>query len=164
MQDDTYQSHFKITPTVRGVSKDEATTAHHKQLEALLSNLNILYIYTDGSQIKNGERTLAGAGWVLYRSGEEHQTGSKGLGSTAEVYDTEMTALLRGIQCAIEYPSRLPHPQPEHISIILFSDNDSAVKTISSVLPGSSQDTSRQFVELARELLDSNNGYDLEVA
>ena len=51
-------------------------------------------------EVEQENRT--GAGWVIYWKGIERRSRNEGMGRFAEVYDTEMLTLLRGLEAAVE--------------------------------------------------------------
>ncbi|KAG8794770.1 hypothetical protein FRC16_010367 [Serendipita sp. 398] len=157
IQDNQYGERFKVSPAVKGINKAEAAEAHREHIARIANNPNAIAVYTDGSLIHDGGHTRAGAGWVLYSKGEERATGSVGLGTTAEVYDAEMTALSKGLHCAIDHLTNTPSYHVDtHASIFLFSDNTSAVRSIPSAALGSSQSESQDFLEAAKGFLDGH--------
>jgi hypothetical protein len=52
------------------------------------------------------------------------------MGKSAEVYDAEMLALLRGLEAAIAFQQNTPETSRRQPTIILFADNTSAVEVI----------------------------------
>jgi ribonuclease HI len=94
-----------------------------------------------------------GAGWVVYWKGEERRRGNEGMGKSAEVYDAEMLALLRGLEAAIAFQQNTRETSRRQPTIILFADNTSAVEAITKEKPGPSQELSQKFVEMATTFL-----------
>ena len=69
----------------------------------------------------------------------ERRRGSEGMGRFAEVYDTEMLALLRGVEAVIDFQQETPELDRRRLTIILFADNTSSVEVITEEKPGPSQ-------------------------
>ena len=65
--------------------------------------------YTDGSMKEKDQEQWTGVGWVVYWKGRERRCGHEGMGMSAEVYNTEMLALLRGLKMAIEVQQEMPN-------------------------------------------------------
>lgn len=65
-----------------------------------------LILYTDGSQEvdQDGEKTKAGAGWVVKRADKWFYLNGCSLGKGAEVCDAEATAIVYGFQAALASP------------------------------------------------------------
>jgi len=63
-----------------------------------------LFVYTDGSQLKDsrGKAKGAGAGWTVQLLGLTVTKGKLSLGESAEVFDAEAIALKEGMKAAID--------------------------------------------------------------
>lgn len=154
--DEALSRRLKACPGIQGTSKREAAEDHLKLTERLAANPGALAVYTDGSQINRNGHRLTGAGWVLYWRGQERDHGSVGLGTSAEVYDAEMTALANGLKGAINFIHQTEDHHPKPTTIFIFADNSSAVRSIPIARPFSSQDASQRFIEAARSFLEGN--------
>ncbi|KAK1837352.1 endonuclease reverse transcriptase, partial [Colletotrichum chrysophilum] len=62
-------------------------------------------VYSDGSQMTDGKRTSAGAGWVGYQAARQIFRGSEPLGSQTEFFDAEAQSALQGLLTAIKSPT-----------------------------------------------------------
>ena len=109
------------------------------------------------------QESQTGVGWVLYWKGMERRNGSKGMGKHAEVYDTKMLALLRGLETAMEFQPTMPAGNREQARIILFADNTSLIASITNEKPGLSQQISQKFMETATQFLNKNRRASIEV-
>ena len=105
-----------------------------------------------------------GAGWVVYWKGLERRSGREGMGKLAEVYDTKMLALLRGLETAIEFQQEMPNANRRRTRIILFADNTASVMAITKEDPGSSQQILQKFVETAIAFLNMNRRVTIEIS
>lgn len=159
--DEDIGGRLRVTPAKLGVTKDEAAKSHNTLVTEKKSQGNYILGYTDGSQRPTATGPINGAGWVLYDEANELGSGKEGLGARAEVYDAEMVALLRGLRLAIEYANTEP---AKYLNIILFSDNDSAVKNITKEQAGANQSISIDFMRAAEVFLKEKEGRTLEVA
>ena len=86
------------------------------------------------------------------------------MGKLAEVYDTKMLALLRGLETVIKFQPELPNTNRRRMRIILFTDNTASVMAITKEDPGSSQQISQKFVETAIAFLDANGRATIEIS
>ena len=105
-----------------------------------------------------------GAGWVVYWKGLERRSRREGMGKLAEVYDTEMLALLRGLETAIKFQQESPNANRRRMRIILFADNTASVMAITKEDPRSSQQISQKFMETAIVFLDANGRATIKIS
>ena len=61
------------------------------------------------------------------------------MGRFAKVYNTEMLALLRGLEAEVNFQQELLEVDRRQSMIILFANNTSSVKVITEEKPGLSQ-------------------------
>ncbi|CCF35795.1 reverse transcriptase [Colletotrichum higginsianum] len=123
-------------------TKDELATAFTDRLGAL-SKRDIV-VYTDGSQMVDGSRTAAGAGWVGYQATRQIFRGSEPLGHQTEVFDAEAQAAFRGLLEAMRSPTAR---MADNVHICL--DNLAVTARLVTRSPGSSQARFRAFSELS---------------
>ena len=90
-------------PARSGTTKGEAADEHQTRISQISQKKEYIITYTDGSMKEIEQENQTGAGWVIYWKGIERRRGSKGMGRYAEVYNTEMLALLRGLEAAINF-------------------------------------------------------------
>jgi ribonuclease HI len=112
------------TPIQYSVSKNDKPTATTKHLNFLQHNTDNIIVYTDGSKGQS-----LGSAFVIYYKGNilcEHKFP---IGSRAEVFDAEVTAITN----AIHYLAQ--HPLPAH-KIYIFFDNSSAISALAQVSSG----------------------------
>ena len=121
-------------------------------------------MYTDGSMTEKDHECRTGVGWGVYWKGLERRSGREGMRKLAEVYDTEMLALLRGLETAIEFQQETPNANRRRTRIILFADNTASVMAITKEDPGSSQQISQKFVETTITFLDTNRRVTIEIS
>ncbi|TIC95781.1 putative RNA-directed DNA polymerase from transposon BS [Colletotrichum higginsianum] len=119
-------------------TKDELATAFTDRLGAL-SKRDIV-VYTDGSQMVDGSRTAAGAGWVGYQATRQIFRGSEPLGHQTEVFDAEAQAAFRGLLEAMRSPTAR---MADNVHICL--DNLAVTARLVTRSPGSSQARFRAF-------------------
>ena len=86
------------------------------------------------------------------------------MGKLAEVYDTEMLALLRRLETVIEFQQELPNTNRRCMRIILFTDNTASVMAITKEDPGSSQQILQKFEETTITFLDANRRATIEIS
>ncbi|QRV91224.1 Reverse transcriptase from mobile element jockey protein [Ceratobasidium sp. AG-Ba] len=112
-----------------------------------------LLCYGDGSKrIINGSRRV-GAGFLITRSGREVSRGKLSLGPRADVFDAEMMALAISAKRAAYMVSQSQSPPP---FIIFSSDNQAAVRSISSLKPHAAQAASIMFRRSIDQILTDN--------
>ena len=102
-RDKEYATRLIMNPARRGLTKGEAADEHRTRIMKLQQEDDYIITYTDGSMKEKERIHRTGAGWVLYWKGMERRGGCEGMGGLAEVYNTEMLALLRGLETAIEF-------------------------------------------------------------
>jgi ribonuclease HI len=85
-----------------GSKKEQAAKDFEEFLPCI--PLRDIQVFSDGSkqEAKDGS---AGGGYVTYQGGQQIDRKAFSLGCTAEVYDTEAIAALRGAQAALAAPS-----------------------------------------------------------
>jgi len=103
VRDVQYTTRLTTNPARRGFTKGEAANEHRTRIIQISQENDYIITYTDGSMKEKNQEHRTGAGWVVYWKGTERRSGGEGMGSLAEVYDAEMTALLRGLEAAIEF-------------------------------------------------------------
>ena len=86
------------------------------------------------------------------------------MGRLAEVYNTEMLALLRGLELAIELQQEMLQMNRKWTKIILFADNTALITAITKEAPGLSQQTSQKFIKTTITFLDKNRQATIEVS
>ena len=86
------------------------------------------------------------------------------MGKLAEVYDTKILALLRGLETAIEFQQELPNTNRTRMRIILFADNTASVMAIMKEDPRSSQQILQKFMETAIAFLNANGRATIEIS
>ncbi|KZL83932.1 reverse, partial [Colletotrichum incanum] len=99
-----------------------------------------IVIYSDGSQMTDGSRTSAGAGWIGYQATRQIFRGSEPLGSQTEVFDAEAQAALQGLLEAVRSPTAR---MADNVHICL--DNLAVAARLVSQSAGSSQTRFRAF-------------------
>ena len=151
-------------PAQRGHTKGEAANEHQMRITQLAYKEDYIITYTNRSMTEKDHECQTGAGWVVYWKGLERRSGREGMGKLAEVYDTEMLALLRGLETAIEFQQELPNVNRRHMRIILFADNTASVTAIMKEDPGLSQQILQKFVETAIAFLDANRRATIEIS
>jgi len=164
VRDVQYTTRLTTNPAQRGFTKGEAANEHRTRIIQISQENDYIITYTDGSMKEKNQEHRMGAGWVVYWKGMERRSGGEGMGSLAEVYDAEMTALLRGLEAAIEFQQEAPDANRRRTKIVLFTDNTASVTAIMKEAPGSSQLTSQRFVETAIKFLDTNRRATIEVS
>jgi ribonuclease HI len=107
--------------------------------------------------LKTGERT--GAGYAIYRNGEEIATGRVGLGARSDNYDGELCALA----AAAERAKRLSAEDNSITRWDLYSDNNSAVGAIGSRAAQAGQIFSLSFCSSADSFLSSSQAHSIRV-
>jgi ribonuclease HI len=158
-----YATRISTNPAHRGITKGEAADEHRTRITQISQENEYIIVYTDGSMKEREQENWTGAGWVVYWKGEERRRGNEGMGRSAEVYDAEILALLRGLEAAIAFQQNTPETSRRQPTIILFADNTSAVEAITKGKPGPSQELSQKFVEMATTFLDENRGARIEI-
>ncbi|QRW06896.1 Reverse transcriptase from mobile element jockey protein [Ceratobasidium sp. AG-Ba] len=119
-----------------------------------------LLCYSDGSKrITNGSRRV-GAGFLIIRSGQEVSQGKLSLGPRADVFDAEMMALAISAKRA-EYMVAHSHDPPK--SILFSSDNQAAVRSISSLKPHNAQCASIIFRKAIDAILSNHPHIEITV-
>ncbi|OHW96943.1 endonuclease reverse transcriptase [Colletotrichum incanum] len=103
-----------------------------------------IVVYTNGSQMLDGSRTSAGAGWVGYQATRQIFRGSEPLGLQTEVFDAEAQAAFRGLLEAMRSPTAR---MADNVHICL--DNLAVAARLVTRSPGSSQARFRAFGELS---------------
>ena len=146
-RDTQYVTRMTMNPAQRGHTKGEAANEHQMRIMQLAYKEDYIITYTNRSMTEKDHECQTGAGWVVYWKGLERRSRREGMGKLAEVYDTEMLALLRGLETAIEFQQELPNANRRCMRIILFTDNTASVMAITKEDPGSSQQISQKFVE-----------------
>ena len=118
-------------------SKDKAEAAddHMKKIKELSRQSQHLLVYTDGSKRTLHRTKRVGAGVVGYYRGQIVFELRMGLGSDAEVYDSEMAALMLGAYRAVQFANR--NNDINHIWF--FADNTAAIGTIFDPKPRAGQ-------------------------
>ena len=156
---------MKLTtnPAHRGLTKGEAADKHCTRITQISQEENYIITYTNGSMKEKDQELQTGVGWVVYWKGRERRYGCKGMGMGAEVYNTEMLVLLRGLETVIEVQQEMPNVRRKRSRIVLFADNTVSVTAITKGAPGSSQSTSQKFMDTVTKLLDKNKGTTIEI-
>ncbi|KAG5734856.1 putative 115 kDa protein in type-1 retrotransposable element [Termitomyces sp. T112] len=106
--------------------KAKEAQRHNKRLETMELDDTHLIIYSDGSMREDdmgGNTKIVGWGIVGYHKGCEVFLDRGGLGSNAEVYDTELVGIAQATKAATNYAKR--KRQVRHVRI--FADNMAAV-------------------------------------
>jgi ribonuclease HI len=93
-----------------------------------------------------------GAGVVAYHNGREVFNNQLGLGSSAEVYDAEMAALMLGLNRAVSFTEQ----NPEITNLHFFSDNSAAIDAIFDPKPAACQLYAHNFNQKATKFLDNS--------
>ena len=127
-------------------NKKEAAEKFNAWLKA--QNPLDIIVYTDGSQETNQDNTPTGtgAGWVLNWVGSWFSKQGISLGNTYEIYNAKAIAMLEGLKQALSSPmARVAH------GIHICLDNLGVARKSSSIPEGSSQETFKQFRNLAKE-------------
>jgi hypothetical protein len=88
-----FPSRFSVNRCPKGTEPVNAREEHIKLVTDYQKNLNMLYIYTDGSKINRSGFLRIRAAAAAYHEGIEISTRKLGLGGHAEVFDAEMAAL-----------------------------------------------------------------------
>jgi hypothetical protein len=92
-----YATRISTNPARRGITKGEAADEHCTRITQISQENDYIIAYTDGSMKEREQENWTGVGWVVYWKGEERRRGNEGMGKSAEVYDAELLALLRGL-------------------------------------------------------------------
>ena len=148
---------LEVKPAPKGVSKDDGAKAHVLHIQHFERHPQHLLVYSDGSLL----RGRAGAGIIGLHKGREVFREKVGLGTSAEVYDTEMMGLMKaatlGIQYAGRHPGRITH-------IHIYADNNAAIQSIFEANSASGQRYSKVFREAVLEFLQAHKEHRVEVA
>ena len=109
-----------------------------------------MILYTDGSQEydQTGSPSGTGAEWVIEGVKNWFSKGGAALGTTQEIYDSEVYTMTRGLGVALKAPMA-QHASAIHICL----DNFSVAKNAGKILEQSSQATFIKFRELAKTWL-----------
>jgi hypothetical protein len=124
--------------------RDKKTTAEEFLVKIQTVSKRDIVAYTDGSLIKLGDTTYAGAGWTGLQGEITLFNGSMPLGRNCEVYDAEAFAALAGLKAAL---SSLITRLSDRIIICL--DNLAVAARLLHPTTGSSQATFAEFKRLA---------------
>ena len=163
-RDARYTTRMTMNPAQRGHTKGEAADEHRTRITQLAYEEDYIIMYTNGSMTEKDHERQTGAGWVVYWKGLERRSGREGMGKLAEVYDTKMLALLKGLETAIEFQQETPNANRRCTRIILFADNTASVMAITKEDPGLSQQILQKFVETAIMFLNMNRRATIEIS
>jgi ribonuclease HI len=109
------------------VKREEIEAQALAEVHDALGNPQSLVIFTDGSRLKDGERSRAGAGAAAYLNGEAIREEKWHLGKKAGIYDAEMA----GLAGAARHIGEIIEEHPQIRQIVFACDNQSAVRRIS---------------------------------
>ncbi|KAG5725035.1 putative 115 kDa protein in type-1 retrotransposable element [Termitomyces sp. T112] len=115
-----------VMGTPKKCKKAEEAQRHNERLETMELDNTHLIIYSDGSMREDdmgGNTKIVRWGIVGYHKGREVFSDRGGLGSNAEVYDTELVGIAQATKAATNYAKR--KQQVRHVR--LFADNTAAV-------------------------------------
>ena len=147
-----FPNRLLINPCTPNTDATTTQNNHLNTVKGFKTNPNVLYIYTDGSLLKQAGFSRAGAGTVAYLLGNEIDHAMIGLGGHAEVFDAEMVALAKGASLA----TNLLRDFPNISQIAFFSDNAAAVRAISDPKPSAAQYFTLSFHRHIHSLLETH--------
>ena len=124
--------------------KDQATKLHLALLKTI-PLASSLIAYTDGSLLEGN----AGAGMYIYGAGIIPEKRYAAMGSQCEVFDAELSAILRAI---IQIESILESSVSRVRHIWMFSDSQAALRRLQHTRPGTGHETTCQILQLINDL------------
>ncbi|CAK5263969.1 unnamed protein product [Mycena citricolor] len=154
-----FPDRLKIQRGTGGLEKEKAAELHKTRISTFSDDPEHLLAYSDGSLTKVHGVRRVGAGFVMYREGEEIWAKTEGLGGHAEVYDGEMAALCLAAGAMVSTVKAEPNIKHLH----LYADNISALATIFDPKPRARQLYAYKFHKLICEFLDAHPTHTVDV-
>ena len=150
-----FKGRLRITPAVKGTTKEDAAKAHKAMIRNIVKDPTRILMYSDGSLLtdKTGRRRV-GASHVALR--QQHLLFGRRISMSprAEVFDAEMAGLAWAARDATAYLKEHHDIRIRHLHF--FADNTSAVSAIFEVKTTTAQGYSHTFRELATAFLDAH--------